>query len=444
MTTELQQQQPFKVIIAGGSVAGLTLANMLERAGIDFEVLEKREVAPQLGQSILVLPCTNLIHRQLGLQSPTEQGAIPIGVREHWDDKGKLFCSSDELIQLARVQKQPVYFIDRKIYLQNIYDGLSAESKTKVRSQEGIESFTEHESGVTVRTDKGNVVEGSMLVGADGVHSAVRHLMAQAVQESDPKRAKILTSGFTTRYRILTCTSHNYFAGDPKRPFLEEGMTNNTYYPEHGVGGFTVAGVKGRIFWAIYIANDDEIPYPSRKYGQADIDEAMKKWGHLHLNPNYTFNDMYENLLGANMLSMEEGVLPTKWHSEGGRTVLMGDSVHKATANLGMGGNLCVDDACRLTNGLNKLLKEQQQPSAADLTKVFAAYEKAQRPRADFVCGASAVFGGFETMSKWYAKLIKFLFPLVPSSVKMRVFSTFDGGAPVLDFLPLPKDAAAA
>jgi 2-polyprenyl-6-methoxyphenol hydroxylase-like FAD-dependent oxidoreductase len=103
MTTTTDSQQPFKVIIAGGSVAGLTLANMLERAGIDFEVLEKREVAPQLGQSILVLPCTNLIHEQLGLKKLTEDGAFSIGVREHWDDKGKLFCSSDELIQLARV-----------------------------------------------------------------------------------------------------------------------------------------------------------------------------------------------------------------------------------------------------------------------------------------------------------------------------------------------------
>ncbi|KAF7518896.1 hypothetical protein G7054_g13302 [Neopestalotiopsis clavispora] len=441
MTTTTDSQQPFKVIIAGGSVAGLTLANMLERAGIDFEVLEKREVAPQLGQSILVLPCTNLIHEQLGLKKPTEDGAFSIGVREHWDDKGKLFCSSDELIQLARVQKQPVYFVDRKIYLQNIYDGLSPASKSKVRAHEGIESYTEHENGVTRR--RATVVEGSMLVGADGVHSAVRHLMAAAVQATDLKRAAILTSGFKTRYRILTCTSHNYFANDPKRQFLKDGMTNNTYYPEHGVGGFTVAGVEGRIFWAIYIANGEEKAYPSAKYGQADIDEAMKKWGHLHLNPDYTFNDLWDSVLGANMLSMEEGVLPTSWHSEGGRAVLMGDAVHKATANLGMGGNLCVDDACRLTNGLNTLLQHNKQPSTAELVKMFTSYERQARARADFVYNASAVFAGFETMSKWYAKLIQLVFPLIPSSIKMRIFSTFDSGAPVLDFLPLPKEATA-
>ncbi|KAK9786760.1 hypothetical protein SCARD494_11064 [Seiridium cardinale] len=429
--------QAFKVIIAGGSVGGLTLANALERAGIDFELLEKRDVAPQLGQSILVLPCTNLVHEQLGIEKRTQEVGIPIGVREHWDDQGKLFCSSDELIQLHRVQKRPVYFIDRKIYLQTLYDGLSEVSQSKVRAQEGVESVTEHENSVTVRTDKGNVVEGSILVGADGVHSWVRQHIAQAVKETNPKQSEILAKGFKTRYRILTCTSHNYFAGDPKRPFLKDGVINNTYYPEHGVGGLSVAGVEGRIFWAIYIANEKETSYPSPKYGQADMDEAIKKWGHLHLTPDYTFNDLWGSILGASMISMEEGVLPTKWNS-GRRTVLVGDSVHKATANLGMGGNLCVDDVCCLVNGLHKLLQQNEQPSTAELVKVFDTYERAQRPRANFVCNASGVFAGFETMSKWYSNIIKFIFPLIPSTIKMRVFSGFDSSAPVLDFLPVP------
>lgn len=98
-----EAQRPFKVLIAGGSVAGLSLANALERAGIDFELFEKREVAPQLGQSILLLPCTILVHEQLGIDKPTHEVGIPIGVREHWDHKGNLFCSSDELIRLQEV-----------------------------------------------------------------------------------------------------------------------------------------------------------------------------------------------------------------------------------------------------------------------------------------------------------------------------------------------------
>lgn len=48
--------KPFKVIIVGGSISGLSLALMLERNGIDFVVLEGyKSIAPQVGASIGVL-----------------------------------------------------------------------------------------------------------------------------------------------------------------------------------------------------------------------------------------------------------------------------------------------------------------------------------------------------------------------------------------------------
>lgn len=43
----------FKVVIVGGSVSGLTSANMLEKLNIDYVVLENhKEIAPQVGASI--------------------------------------------------------------------------------------------------------------------------------------------------------------------------------------------------------------------------------------------------------------------------------------------------------------------------------------------------------------------------------------------------------
>lgn len=46
-----------RVIIVGGSVAGLTLAHCLHHTNIDFVVLEARnEIAPQVSASIVVLP----------------------------------------------------------------------------------------------------------------------------------------------------------------------------------------------------------------------------------------------------------------------------------------------------------------------------------------------------------------------------------------------------
>jgi 2-polyprenyl-6-methoxyphenol hydroxylase-like FAD-dependent oxidoreductase len=61
------QQYHAKVLIAGGSIAGLTLANALEQAGVDYLVLEKyKHIAPDVGASICIFPNGFKILDQLG------------------------------------------------------------------------------------------------------------------------------------------------------------------------------------------------------------------------------------------------------------------------------------------------------------------------------------------------------------------------------------------
>lgn len=63
----------FTVIIAGGSIAGLTLALILERYGIDYILLEKyASIAPQLGASIGIMPYGSRIYDQLGVHEKVQ------------------------------------------------------------------------------------------------------------------------------------------------------------------------------------------------------------------------------------------------------------------------------------------------------------------------------------------------------------------------------------
>jgi hypothetical protein len=69
----------FKVIIVGGSIAGLTLAHCLDRLGIEHIVLEKgSDPAPQLGASIGILPNGARVLDQLQLYSEVEQYTEPL------------------------------------------------------------------------------------------------------------------------------------------------------------------------------------------------------------------------------------------------------------------------------------------------------------------------------------------------------------------------------
>lgn len=71
----------FRVIIVGGSVAGLTLAHCLQQAGIDHVVLEKNsDLSPQVGASIGITPNGGRILDQLGLFDAVEKMTYPLNM----------------------------------------------------------------------------------------------------------------------------------------------------------------------------------------------------------------------------------------------------------------------------------------------------------------------------------------------------------------------------
>ncbi|KAK4865357.1 hypothetical protein LT330_009468 [Penicillium expansum] len=120
----------FKVIIVGGSVAGLTLANALSRYNIDFLVLESRaEVSPPLGAAVA-----------------------------HLNSYG-----------------YPIGWIERRRLLQILFDHICEKEKVLLRKKFiGAEHSAE---GIIVHCSDGSSFKGTIIIGADGVHSTVRSSM---------------------------------------------------------------------------------------------------------------------------------------------------------------------------------------------------------------------------------------------------------------------------
>ena len=63
----MEGPKPFKVIIVGGGVGGLTLANMFQKFGIDYVILEAHhDITPTVGASIGLFPNGLRILDQIG------------------------------------------------------------------------------------------------------------------------------------------------------------------------------------------------------------------------------------------------------------------------------------------------------------------------------------------------------------------------------------------
>ena len=90
MEKSAERSPAFKVIIVGGGIAGLTLANSLERAGIEHVLLERRgEIAPQVGASIGLLPSGCRILDQLGVYDEIKSHTAKPKGDVLWVDNGR-------------------------------------------------------------------------------------------------------------------------------------------------------------------------------------------------------------------------------------------------------------------------------------------------------------------------------------------------------------------
>jgi 2-polyprenyl-6-methoxyphenol hydroxylase-like FAD-dependent oxidoreductase len=95
----------FRVIIAGGGIAGLTLANALQHAGIDYLLLEGRtEIAPQVGASIGVLPNGGRILDQLGCYEDIWEATTPLmWTGDHYESGDFILPESEDIqMQMSR------------------------------------------------------------------------------------------------------------------------------------------------------------------------------------------------------------------------------------------------------------------------------------------------------------------------------------------------------
>lgn len=63
-----------------------------------------------------------------------------------------------------------------------LYDGLGPEHQRKIRTSAVVEDIAVDGRGVRVKLSDGTTEAGSLLVGADGVHSTTRQFIRRQVQ----------------------------------------------------------------------------------------------------------------------------------------------------------------------------------------------------------------------------------------------------------------------
>ncbi|SCO87788.1 related to hydroxylase [Fusarium oxysporum] len=369
----------FKVIIVGGSVAGLSVANMLEQFDIDYVLLEAYpQIAPQVGASIGILPNGFRILDQLGCFEPILDIAgdcrYTIGGM-HGPDGLPLVASSPTSLSVHFEKRvgYPSIFIDRQMLLQVLYRNLK--HKDRVLTKKRVSRVELVDGGVQACTQDGSVYEGDIVVGADGIHSAVRDEMWRLGKEQSP-------GYFPEDENSRVPVSTRCIFGISKRP-SELGSRSQQMVIGEGHAYLIIAAPGDRTYWFLFDGlSETKFGKDISKYTKADEEGLVKGHRNDHITQDVTFGELYDRKIMSTLVPLEEYVFD-RWHYK--RIITIGDSAHKIDPASGQGGNGAMESAALLVNALVRQLKLSPQglsDSQIDsaLSEVHALrYERAKR-----------------------------------------------------------------
>ncbi|KAH8659806.1 hypothetical protein BX600DRAFT_466782 [Xylariales sp. PMI_506] len=429
-------EKRFRVIIVGASVAGLTLALALERAGIDYIVLEGGSViAPQLGGSLGLHPHALNILDQLGVWESITRIITPIVAGRHFNKSGHCFSSSPLHEMIHSSLGYPIAFLERRQLIQSLYDALV--KKSNVLTGKRAKAYMEHsENEITVLTEDGETYDGNLLVGADGVHSTVRNLMAQTIAKDngdmlhDEQVDPLGRCAFTSEYKAVFGISHR---SDDTCP-LSDGLVCNAY--EQGLSAVVASGAPGYVYWFVFVRSKEQTCPPNvPHYTYTECAALMQEHRSHKMTDQISVGDIWDARVHAVLVALEEGMVTTWSH---GRVVLVGDAVHKATINAGLGGNLAIEGVVHLANLLNGMINGES--SLSSLPHVLAEYQNLHLPRAQTVLGVSSNLTRLEAQETFTLKILsRYIMPLAPDRLKNWAYGKFARGGPVLNFLPVDE-----
>ncbi|KAF5855585.1 hypothetical protein ETB97_008961 [Aspergillus alliaceus] len=418
-------KQHYEVAIAGGGIAGVTLALMLEKLNISYILFEGRDtLESDRGAGIGLQPNGLRILDQLGLVEDIEQATIPLRKWFSYDSEGNMMSDSSAMGQYREKFVSQMRFASTVLLLPIMVRRIQ---RTEcVRTSARVTSIEETDNHVVVTTSSGLSVTADMVVGADGVRSAVRdHIDSSLPQKKIRSADDYIGIGFSTVYGMSAPTEG-----------IAPGERFAVYREQETIIGFT--GKDGIVFWFVFENLNNDIPLShAPRYTEAEAEALCQAVAHVRVTPRLKFGDLFKNRVMAVKIAVEEGVAK-RWHTD--RAVIVGDAACKTTPAGGQGANQAIESCAVLVNKLmearkasvpgEKLPREAIKTAFASYAQVRAQSAAMTLERSRMVCSALLCIPGPA------AAMVKDMLKLSDEDWLLRAFMALST-APVLEDVEL-------
>jgi 2-polyprenyl-6-methoxyphenol hydroxylase-like FAD-dependent oxidoreductase len=339
-----------RVVIAGAGIGGLTLAIALRRRGKAVTVFERAASLEAVGAGI-ALPANGVRALQrLGLGERVARAGKVVDRAVIQDWRGRQLGPEVDLSAVYEQMGASLVALHRARLHRVLLDAVGADAVTTGAQ---VASFEQDAGSVMVALVNGDRIEADLLVGADGLHSAVR---AQLMGDSRPTY-----SGYTSWRGVTPADS----VTQPERTSESWGRGERF--------GIVPIGF-GEMYWfAVADAPSDGRDNDVHR-------ELLTRFSSWHA----PIADIIRATPSDRIVRTDISDRPPieRWHS--GHVVLIGDAAHPMTPNLGQGAGQAIEDAVVLDECL---------ATGATLEEALVSYEERRVARANGIVRASRQFG---------------------------------------------------
>jgi 2-polyprenyl-6-methoxyphenol hydroxylase-like FAD-dependent oxidoreductase len=352
-----------RALIIGGGIAGPVAAMALQKAGIDSVVYEAYPSgADDVGAFMTIMNNGFDALHAIEADKPVLEASFPADRALFWSGSGKLLGEAP--IGGGSAGAYGPHTIKRAELYRVLHDE-AARRGIKIEHGRRLDDVdTDFERGVAAVFEDGTRHEGDVLIGADGIHSAIRVLI-------DPEAPEPRYTG-----TVVLC---GYAKKAPVNPMA------GVYRMIYGK----------RVFFAYTTAPDGEtwwfVNLPGPELSKAELAttslEAWKKRATALLrrdrSPAAAIVEASEEIRASNGYDIAS---TPRWHA--GRMIVIGDAAHAAAPNAGHGASMAMEDAVFLAKCLRDF---------SDVSEAFRAYEAQRRERVERLVATSARMGGTAT-----------------------------------------------
>lgn len=306
------------ILIQGGGIAGLTLAGLLELKGINYLVIEKTPKLQAIGAGIVLQRNALAV---LGLISQTGSPASsPAFYSSYAAELAGMTIGTPANPMLAQIP------LDDSTRSAGFHRGalqrflLAQIPAERVRLNTTVDHWRDSDQqSLSVVLNDGEELNATLLIGADGIDSAIRRKLSGAIQPRNTGQwcARTILDGQPSQLQATEIQGGRYRFGVVP-------VANNQAY----------------LFWVKSRHDDSCVSSREIRESLNEMGElGARVCGHIAIDQQWLQHPLQD--------------IPISWGN--GRVILIGDAAHAVTPNLGQGAALGIEDAYTLAAlpGLN-------------------------------------------------------------------------------------------